>query len=102
MPRCEPSGLGAADWRGAARGSSSGSLTGSQPALDELGVARHRETEDPIDEAGKHIAGRRRVGGGPVSIGEIELDDAQEIEQADDEDEAGVLEEGNVAVDDPR
>ena len=70
--------------------------------LENDRVARHGEAEQPVDERGEDQAGRRCGGGDPVGIVEAAPDRAQKVGQADDVDEAGVLEEADEGVHDPR
>src|SRR3990172_5263597 len=69
-------------------------------ALDHLRVARQEEAERPEDEAGEHVAGHGGGGREPFLIGVVELHDAQQVEQADDQHQAGVLEEADEGADD--
>src|SRR5581483_7047402 len=41
-------------------------------------IARHRETEEPEHRRREDIAGRRDGRSGPVRIGKVELDDAEQ------------------------
>src|SRR6516225_10981821 len=75
-------------------------VAGRQTPLNHLRVARHAETEHPEDEAGEHIAGHGRRRREPLGVGQIELNDAEHVEQPDDEHEARILEETNEAIDD--
>src|SRR5262245_10144371 len=74
-------------------------VAGRQPPLNHLRVARHAETEDPEDETGKDVAGHRRGRREPFGVGIVELHDAEQVEEADNEHKAGVLEQPDEGVD---
>src|SRR5262245_30427800 len=74
-------------------------VAGRQPPLDHLRIARHAETEDPEDEAGKDVAGHRGGWREPFGVGIVELHDAEQVEEADNEHKAGVLEQPDEGVD---
>ena len=65
-----------------------------------LAVARHAKTKDPVDQGSKDIS----FGGHtqPDRINGCLLHAAKEIEQSDDDHQAGILEEGNDRVDQTR
>ena len=75
-------------------------MTCVELALDVLGIARHGETEDPVDQRQREVAGVAGLGAGPFGIVEARLHDAEQIEDADDRDEARVLEQADEVVDD--
>src|SRR3954454_3045887 len=76
-------------------------VAGREPALHEQRVARHPETEGPEDQRRHEIAGGGGLRGGPFRIGEAGVDNAEDIENADDRDERRILEQADEAVDDP-
>ena len=77
-------------------------VAGVEPALHEDRIARHAEAEQPEHEAGKDEAGHRRLRRRPVGVGEALPDDAEQVEDADDADQARVLEQADEGVDDAR
>src|SRR5690606_1893303 len=77
---------------------SSMSTPGFQLALQMQRVAGNAETEDPVDRRRKYITLGGHAQPGRVRGGA--LDAVQEIEEADDDDQAGVLEQRDEGVDD--
>src|SRR5215470_15809410 len=73
-----------------------------QAALDHLRIARHAKAKDPEHEGGKYIAGHGGGGREPFGIGVVELHDAEQVEEADDEHETGIFEQADEGVDDAR
>src|SRR5476649_1608011 len=70
-------------------------FAGGEPGFDEPRIARHAVAEDQIEDRREGIArgaGHRRY---PVWIAAPRLDGHQEIEDADDEDQRGVLEQAH-------
>src|ERR1043165_6190050 len=75
-------------------------VTSGKPRLDHAGVARHAVAEDQIEDRGEGIAagaGHRRR---PGRIGPRRLEGLEEIEDADDEHQRGVLEQRDGGIDD--
>ena len=70
-------------------------------ALEPLAVARHAETEHPED-AGRRTRSRSVEKPEPVGVGVGGLDAAEQVEQADDQHQARVLEQRDERVDDAR
>ena len=75
-------------------------MAGGEPRFHVARVTRHQIAAEKIEDGGEGVAGgagqRRR----PFRIDARGLDGAQEIENTDDEDERGVLEQRDIAVDD--
>ena len=65
-----------------AKGTPSAPVAGREPPLDHLRIARHAETEAPEDQPREHVAGYGRRVGKPLGVRQVELDDAEEIEEA--------------------
>src|SRR5690554_3329735 len=74
------------------------SVAGIELALEMLAVARHAEAEDPESQPGEDVA--LDMIADPFGIGGGRLDDAEQIEQADDEDQRGILEQRDEGTDD--
>src|SRR2546421_3755976 len=70
-----------------------------QPVLDEQGIPRHAKTEDEVDDPGERKAGEQRGRRRPVWIGKRPAQRSQQIEQRDDRNQRGVLEQADEAVD---
>src|ERR1700754_1518290 len=70
-----------------------------QPVLDQQGVTRHSETKDEVDHSGKGKAREQRCRRRPVRIGERGAQLTEQIEQRDDRDQRGILEQRDEAVD---
>src|SRR3954452_11699863 len=81
---------------------SSGSVAGGEPGLDEARITRHAVAEDQIEHRCEDIAGGAGYRCYPGWIAARRVDGRQEIEDADDEDERGVLEQADGGVDDVR
>jgi hypothetical protein len=62
------------------------------------GIARHTKTENPEHQGGEHIAFSGHAQ--PFRVGGGLLDAVEQVEQADDDHQAGVLEQRNKGVDD--
>src|SRR3954462_6954663 len=75
---------------------------GVQPVLDEQRVTRHPEAEDEIDDAGESKAGEQRRRRRPDRIGERGAQLSEQIEQRDDRNQRGILEQADEAVDQVR
>src|SRR3982074_3899041 len=73
-----------------------------QPVLDEKGVTRHAKAEDEIDDSGEGKAGEQRRRRRPDRIGERGPQLSEQIEQGDDRDQRGVLEQRDEGVDEAR
>src|SRR5215208_3869402 len=78
------------------------SVTPRQPALQVHRITRHGETEYEEDHGRTEIAGRRRHWRHPPLVGEAGLNDAEEIEDPDNGNQDGVLEQADEGIDDPR
>src|SRR5882672_8135101 len=70
-----------------------------QPVLDEQRITRHAKAEHEIDDPGEGEAGEQRGGCGPNRIGERRAQLSQQIEQRDDRDQRGILEQCDKTVD---
>src|SRR5690606_33439541 len=75
-------------------------VTGVELAFQMHGITRHAETEQPINQRGEYVALGRHAQPGRVARGA--LDAVEEVEQADDDHQAGVLEQCDEGVDDAR
>src|SRR5690242_7363960 len=73
-----------------------------QPRLHCASIARHAVAEDQVENGGDRIAGRAGNGGCPFRIDARDLDRTEKIENADNEDQRGVLEQADIGVDDVR
>src|SRR3954469_21173126 len=73
-----------------------------EPQLDRAGVARHAIAEHQIEDRSEGITGGAGPRGCPVRIDARGFDGHQEIEDTDDEDQGGVLEQADGGVDDVR
>src|SRR5690606_5255385 len=73
-----------------------------QPSFHEYRVSRHGETKYPENEACENETGCGRLRRSPLGIGEVLPDDDEQNEDADDVDEAGILEDTYEGIDDPR
>src|SRR5512139_557940 len=71
-------------------------------SLHGASIARHSVAEDQIKDCGDRVAGRACDRGRPFRIDARHLDRAQEIEDADDENQRRVLEQTDIGVDDVR
>src|SRR5215471_4770533 len=69
-------------------------------ALEHLAVARHKKTEGPINHCRKYI--RLDIEALPIGIGQRRVGCAEQVEQADDDDERRILEAADKAVDQGR
>src|SRR6202022_1674652 len=69
-------------------------------ALEHLAVARHEEAEAEIDRRDKDV-GLDGIAA-PIGVGQCSIGGAKEIEQANDQDERGVLEGADKIVDQGR
>src|ERR1051325_10508313 len=68
--------------------------------LQHLAVARHEKAEAEVDRGGEHVSlGREALPGG---VGQRGVDRAEQVEEADDDDQRGVLEGADEAVDQRR
>src|SRR4051794_20060776 len=72
----------------------------SASRLETPAVTRHREAEDKIDRGNEDVDLDRKLL--PGRIDDRGLGRRQQVEDADDQDEAGVLEEGDEGVDQRR
>src|SRR3954451_9779797 len=70
-------------------------VAGGEPGFDEPRIARHAVAEDQIEDRGEGIAGWAGHRCYPGRVAPRRLDSHQEIEDADDEDERGVLEQAD-------
>src|SRR3984957_14371289 len=80
----------------------SASLAAPEPALDAKRVARHRVAAGEIDQRRERVAARARHRRRPGRILARGLDRLEEVEDADEEDEGGVLEQAHIVVEDVR
>src|SRR5215213_11991598 len=78
------------------------SVTPRQPALQEHGISRHGETENEEDHGRTEIAGRRRHRRHPPLVGKASLNNAEEIEDPDNGNQDGILEQADKGIDDAR
>ena len=69
-------------------------------ALQHLAVARHEEAEDEVDHRGEDVG--LDVEALPLRVGERRLGGAEQVEEADDDDQRGVLEHADEGVDQRR
>ena len=72
---------------------------GVQPVLDEQRVTRHAKAEHEIDHAGEGKAGEQSGRRRPDRIGERGPQLPEQIEQRDDRDQRGILEQRDEGVD---
>src|SRR5262249_27260368 len=75
-------------------------LADAEPALDPGGVARHRIAAHEIDQRRERVATRAGHRRRPHRVGAGGLDRLEEVEDADEEHQRGILEQRHVAVDD--
>src|SRR5688572_14875203 len=75
-------------------------VAGRQALLQIHGITRYGETEEKEYGGRAEIAGRRGYRGDPFLIGESGLNDAQQIEEADDRHKRRVLEKADEGIDD--
>ena len=73
---------------------------GVKTLLQVLAVARHAETEDPIDHGGEDIAFRRHAEPGGID-GSL-LHAAKKIEQADNDHQAGIFKQRDNGINQSR
>src|SRR6266851_4826104 len=69
-------------------------------AFEHLAVARHEKAECKVDRRGEHIS--LDVEALPVRVGQRRVGGTEQIEKADDDDQRGVLESADKAVDQGR
>ena len=72
-------------------------MTGVEFTFNRLAVLGHGVAECPVDDGTEDVTLDRSA---PFRLGSNVLYDAEEIEQADDQYQGGVLEQGNETADD--
>src|SRR5215216_8188938 len=70
-----------------------------QPVLDEQRIPRHAKTKDEVDKSGEGEAREQRGRRRPGRIGERRAQLPEQVEQRDNRDQRGVLEQRDKAVD---
>src|SRR5665647_3374318 len=71
-----------------------------ESGFHRTGIARHGVAEDPVEDRRDRIAGRAGDRCRPFRIDAGDLDRTQKIENPDDENQRGILEQTDISVDD--
>src|SRR5579872_2970566 len=73
-----------------------------EPRFHAARIARHAIAADEVEERCKGVAGDGDIWRRPFGVGPRRFDRAQKIENADHEDERGILEQTDDGIDDVR